>query len=264
LELTDIFDLVYYNFVGFLLVLARVSGVFTFNPIFGRTNIPNTVKAMASIAFAVVMTAGMGNTVGYIPGSVPEFVFVIIKEALLGFVFGIMVNLILSAIIMAGEMMDNQTAFGMANAMDPATGVSMPVFANLYYYLFILYFFITGAHLSYIKLFWLSYETLPIGFSLTVNTATLGYNLVLYLQTAMTLALKLALPVIAAEFILEFSIGILMKAVPSIQVFVLNIQLKILLGLFVMMAIAAPISDFLEELMNILFENLYGSLELIT
>jgi len=47
-----------------------------------------------------------------------------------------------------------------------------------------------------------------------------------------------------------------MKAVPSIQVFVINIQLKILLGVFVIFGLAIPISDFIDSLMSIMWENM--------
>ncbi len=38
-----------------------------------------------------------------------------------------MVNLILAVTISAGELIDYQTGLSMARAMDPATGVSMPL-----------------------------------------------------------------------------------------------------------------------------------------
>ena len=45
------------------------------------------------------------------------------------------------------------------------------------------------------------------------------------------LALKLSLPVLAAELIGQLGMGILMKVIPQINVFAINFELKILLGL---------------------------------
>lgn len=53
-----------------------------------------------------------------------------------------------------------------------------------------------------------------------------GLLIVKYFETVLTLGLKLAMPVIAAGLVTEFCIGVLMKAVPSIHVFVLNVQIK--------------------------------------
>lgn len=255
----DIWNLIVYNFIGCLLVFARVSGIFTFNPIFSRANVPMRIKVGMSIALAVAMLTSMGGTTGYIPTSLLGFVGTLLKEAAVGLVLGFIVNLILTVIVYAGEIIDTQTGFSMAKAMDPSTGVSMPIFANVYNYIYILYFFIIGGHLSYIKLFALSYDTLPIGFSFTAGSVNLSYVIANYLGTVITLGVKFAFPIIATQLIVEFGLGIMMKAVPTIQVLVVNLQLKIVVGMFVLIVMAGPMSDFLEKLMNIMFENLYSA-----
>ena len=261
--MSALWDLVVNNFLGFLLVTARISGIFTFNPIFSRQNVTTTVKAGASIAFSVVTLMYMGGSVYYNVNGVADLVFTLLQELLIGFVLGFMMNLIVNVIIYAGDIIDTQMGFGMAKAMDPSTGIQMPLLANVYYYMFILYFFVVGGHLKYIELFIMSYDTLPIGFSFTADTLNLIYFIANYMGTAMTLAVKFAMPIMAAELITEFVLGVMMKAVPSIQIFVLNIQLKIVVGLTVLLAIAKPMSDFLEYLMDIMFTNLNNALGLI-
>ena len=71
---------------------------------------------------------------------------------------------------------------------------------------------------------------------------------------AFSLALRLALPFIAVEFVLEVSLGILMKLIPQIHVFVINFQFKVLLSLVMLLAFAAPLSSFLDNYMNYMFE----------
>ena len=261
--MSALWDLVVNNFLAFLLVTARISGIFTFNPIFSRQNVTTRIKAGASIAFSVVTLMYLGGSVYYNVNGVVGLVFTLLQELLIGLVLGFMMNLILAVIIYAGDVMDTQIGFGMAKAMDPGTGVQMPLFANVYYYMFILYFFIVGGHLKYIELFIMSYDTLPIGFSFTADTLNLIYFIAKYMGTVMTLAVKFAMPIIAAELITEFILGVMMKAVPSIQIFVLNIQLKIVVGMSVLLAIAKPMSDFLEYLMDIMFTNLNNALGLI-
>lgn len=111
--------------------------------------------------------------------------------------------------------------------------------------------------MSYIKLFHISYETLPIDFQDSLRTCQ---ALVTYFSTVLTLAVKLAAPIIAIEFITEICLGVLMKAVPSIHIFALNIQLKVLIGLAAVLIMAQPMSDFIEKLMGIMWQNLYGLL----
>ena len=59
--------------------------------------------------------------------------------------------------------------------------------------------------------------------------------------------IKLVLPFVAAEFVLEGSMGVLMKLIPQIHVFVINIQSKILLGILLMMLFARPIGAFIDS-----------------
>jgi len=259
----EIWDLILYHWVGVLIVLARTMGIFAFNPILGRNTVPMRVRVSMSIVLSLVMLSHMGDVIGYIPTSVPGFVFVLIMETALGFVFGFIVNMVLNTIIFAGKIIDNQMTLALAEIMDPSTGSTMPITANFYYYMFVLYFFLTGGHLNYIRLFALSYQIIPIGFELNLEWVSMSYDIALFFGTIMTLAVKMAMPIIAAELILQVCVGVIMKAVPSIQIFVINIQMKILLGMFVLLAIAGPLSDFVQTLMDRMFETLKSTVEFL-
>ncbi len=252
-----VWDTLFTDFSAFLFVLCRTTGIFTFNPIFARNNVPTNIKAFMSIVFAVIMTASMGGT-ATLPqfSGVIGFALIVLKELLIGFVLGFFTNLMITVLLYAGEIMDTEVGLGMAKAYDPATGVTMPVFGNYYYYLFILYFFIINGHTTYIKMFSLSYEAIPIGYSMTDNTVNLFLVIVMYMGTVMELALKFALPVLAVELIVEFCMGIIMKAVPTIQIFVLNVHLKLIVGFITLIAAARPMSEFVEKLFGMLWENL--------
>jgi flagellar biosynthetic protein FliR len=252
----QLWNLIVYNFIGCLLVFARVAGIFTFNPIFGRQNVPMRIRVTMSFAFAVCMLSVTGGTTGFIPQSIPHFVLVLLSEAFFGLVFGVLTNMFLTALILAGESTDRQIGMMMANIMDPGTGIQMPVFATVYYYIFVIYFFLTNGHLEYIRLFAISYDIVPMGFEFTVNTIAIAGNLVYYFARIFTLAMKLALPVISAGLTVEICVGVIMKAVPNIQVFVVNIQLKILFGLFMVFSLARPISNFIDALIGLMFDNM--------
>lgn len=259
-----IWALIVNNFVGYLLVIARISGIFTFNPIFSRQNIPARIKVGATLALSMVTIAYLGSgDIIYVFNGVPGFFMVLLKEMAVGLVLGFITNLIMTVIVYAGELMDTQIGFGMAKAMDPMTGVQMPLFANLFNYMFILYFFLIGGHLKYIELFVTSYDILPLNYGFDIDTLNLVSFIVNYLGDVLALAVKFAMPIIASELITEFVIGVMMKAVPTIQIFVVNIQLKIVVGMFVLIAVAAPMSDFLEDLLDILFSNLNSALGMI-
>lgn len=253
-----VWETLYTNFTGFILVLCRTTGIFTFNPILSRNNVPNNIKAFMSVVLAVVMTVSMGgHTVPPEFTGVIGFAGIIVRELFIGAVFGFFTNLILTVLLYAGEIMDTEVGLGMAKAYDPATGITMPVFGNYYYYMFVLYFFITESHLGYIRLFKLSYDMIPIGYGFTDNTLDLTLIIVMYMGSVMELALKFAMPLLAVELIVEICMGIIMKAVPTIQIFVLNVHLKLIIGFITIIAAARPLSEFIDGLFNILWDNLY-------
>ena len=84
-----------------------------------------------------------------------------------------------------------------------------------------------------------------------------------YFAVVLTLAMKLALPFIAAQLFLEICVGILMKTVPQIQVMAVNIQLKLIFGLILLFLFAVPMSDFVEKYMDTMLQSLEGILPLI-
>lgn len=262
METTAFWDNLLNNWQGTLLIFARVLGIFSFNPIFARKNTPTVVKAGASIALAVIIGMSMAGgtpTVNYT--SLGTFAFAVLLEGFVGFVLGFMTQLFLSTMLVAGDVMDTQSGLGMAKIYDPSSGVQMPLFGSITTYMFILYFFVTNAHLSYIRIFALSFDIIPLGVG-SINT-DVGMIIVEYFAVVLTLAMKLAMPMIVAQLILEISVGILMKAVPQIQVMVVNMQLKLIFGLFLMFALAIPLSDYLDRYMGTMLETLEGILPLI-
>ena len=258
--MSEIWEIIQGNFVVVIMVLARVSGIFTFNPIFSRNGVPNTIKAGLTLMLAVVMAAA-GDFSYTMPQGLLPFAFDLAKELLVGFVLGFFVNIMLQIFSLAGEVGDFQIGISMAKGYDPTFG-SASILTKYYSYWFMIYFFLVGGHLSYIKLFAVSYETIPIGFSdFNINFT---YLIVQYLETVMTLGLKLAMPILAAELVTEFCIGVLMKAVPSIHVFVLNVQIKMLVGFVVLAASSTMIAGFMQDIMDLMFANLNGILEQMT
>ena len=255
--MSEIWTTIQTNFVVYIMVLARVGGIFTFNPIFSRNGVPTYVKAGCSVVLAAVMTAA-GTAQYTMPAGLLPLALDIAKELLIGAVLGFFVNLMLQVFAVAGEVSDMQLGLSMAKSYDPTFG-NASLLTQYYNYWFMIYFFAVGGHLSYIKLFQVSFETIPIGW--TGFNINLAYIAVSYFQTVLTIGLKLAMPVIASSLIAEFCIGVLMKAVPTIHVFTLNIQTKMLVGFVVLAASCSVTAEFIERLMGILFTNLNGLVE---
>ena len=168
--MSEIWEAIQTNFVIILMVTARVSGIFTFNPIFSRNGVPNMVKAGASLMLALVMAAA-GDFSYTIPQGVLPFALDIGKELLVGFTLGFFVNLMLQLFSLAGELSDYQIGLSMARSYDPTFGTTSLV-TQYYSWWFMIYFFMVGGHLSYIKLFFICIAKLQRFSKLNLNTAS--------------------------------------------------------------------------------------------
>ncbi len=237
----------------YLLVFVRLIACIMFNPIFSRKNIPQTAK----IAFVVWLSLLIAPTVdGSGLNQIDDltFILLIFKEVLLGYILGYVVQLYVYMLLFVGDLLDYQFGLSMAKVFDPQTYVQVSIIGNLFQLLLIVLFFMSNSHLMMIEIMSHSFTYLRLDawFSLT---KLIPYLLDLFI-TVFMLVIKLALPMIVAAFTLEIAMGILMKLIPQIHVFVINIQLKVLLGIVLLLILIQPISHVLDQSLGEMIQNM--------
>jgi len=163
----------------------------------------------------------------------------LIKEFAVGYLLGMVVNLFFSVVTVSGEVSDMQMGLAMSQMYDPGSNVNMPITGAFYNIALMLLFFLTNSHGTLLQVLILSFRAVPVD-SIYFNPE-IGMYIMQLFGNILILCLQFALPVIAAELITETGVGIVMRAVPQINVFVVGLQLKILAGIGIML-ICAPIS----------------------
>lgn len=257
----DFYSLLFDNFETNLLIFSRVLGIFAFNPLLSRRNIPQIVKVVCCILISMIVImvrqpepVETGTVIGV-------YLAMLLKEGFVGAVLGFITDMFFYSVQMSGEIMDMQSGLGMAKVFDPGTNLQMSIMGSFVSFMMYLYFFVINAHLTYIELFVKSFDIIPLGFE-GINP-DLGISIVEYFSVVLTLVLKIAMPLIVSQTILQFCVGVLMKSVPQIQIMVINIQLKVGFGFLILFLVAVPLSDFIEKFMNTWLETLEGVLPLI-
>ncbi|NLK45015.1 MAG: flagellar type III secretion system protein FliR, partial [Tissierellia bacterium] len=132
-----------------------------------------------------------------------------------------------------GQIIDMKIGFGMANVIDPQNRVQIPLMGNFYYiFSFILLLGINGHHRIILALKD-SYNYIPInGFNYTESTMTLIIDT---LAKAFEIGLKLSMPIVVIVFLADIILGILSKTIPQLNVFVVGMPFKILIGLLLIL-----------------------------
>ena len=224
----------------FLFILIRMTGFIFFNPLFGRRNVPGMVRVGMALFFSVfALMYFPGEHTPIDMGNMILFMFYLVKEFAIGYLLGIIVNLFFSLVNISGEITDMQMGLAMSQMYDPGSNVNMPITGAFYNVALMLMFFLTNSHGTLIQVLMLSFRALPVD-SVGFNPE-IGLYIVQLFGNIMILCLQFAFPIVAAELITETGVGIVMRAVPQINVFVVGLQLKILAGVGIMI-ICAPIS----------------------
>ncbi|MHB9037018.1 MAG: flagellar biosynthetic protein FliR [Armatimonadota bacterium] len=217
----------------FLLVLARVGGIFTSAPIFGNVNVaPNVRICMAlALTFVFLPMAQVGNA----PFDFIPFFFAIVKEALIGVLMGFLASLMFAAIQMAGSFIDLSMGFGFAQVVDPMTKEQSAVLGQLQNLAATLVFLAVNGHHIMIRGLAESFGILPLG-QMAFSPESAAGMLQIF-GTIFMAALRIAAPVVGAIFLTDVSLGILARTVPQLNVFVVGFPAKLTVGLVAMMAV---------------------------
>lgn len=226
------------------LILVRCTGVILLNPILGRRNVPAIVKtgfilALSLLVFTYSKQQSL-EVVGFL-----EYGVLLLKELAVGYIIGYVTQLFMYICIYAGGIIDFQMGLSMATIYDAQSNSSIPVTGTVFNTLFVLIFFAVDGHLALIKIFMESSQIVPYG-QVIINAGVAPIILKIFIGCTV-LAVKLAFPMIAIEFLTEMGVGILMKAIPQINVFVVNIQTKIIIGFIVLIFMFSPMAGFVNN-----------------
>ncbi|MDA8146720.1 MAG: flagellar biosynthetic protein FliR [Thermaerobacter sp.] len=220
-----------------LLAILRVGGFFLAAPVFGSGVVPLWVRTALSLVVGMAL-APLSH--GPVPTALLPYLLAAGKEVLVGLGMGYVVNLLLAGVQYAGGLLDLQMGFGLSQVLNPAMGAPAPVLTNLLYFVALVLFIVSGGLESLLLALGASFRLLPLGAAhLGAGTLPLfiGWGADIF-----TLGLSLAMPVLAVLLILNLALGILSRAVPQLNVFILGMPLQAAFGLLILL-VSLPAMD---------------------
>lgn len=243
----------------FLYITARMSGFVLFNPLLGRKSLPGLFRAglILSLSVFVFPLAQQQTT---LPDGVIALALRLLLELALGFVLGMVINFFFYIPQLAGLVIDTQMGMTMNEIYDAGAQANMSVTGQFLNVLMTLLFFAANGHHTLLRIMASSGQIVPFGavsFGPEVSSAVLS----LFVECTV-LAVKLCMPILAAELLGQIGMGILMKAIPQINVFSINIELKVLIGLALLFILIAPFSEFLLDAEMMMLDSLEAVLKL--
>jgi flagellar biosynthetic protein FliR len=253
--MNEIVSVVTANLDYFILMLLRVSALIISSPIFGRKNVPNMLKIAFCVLVTYVLFAADPKSQDIQYNGVIEFAVLCIKELLFGLVLGFVTTLFFSLVQTAGQVMDMQMGFGMVNVFDVQSNISVPISGTLLNVILLIAFFGVNGHLQLIYVVRSTFTNIPVG-QVSLNPA-IGMAALEVFALAFLLAVNVAMPMIAAGLLGEVAMGFIVRAIPQMNVFVVGIPLKMLLGFLILLLIIPVYVSFSD----VIFHNMFSSID---
>ncbi|MGI6576348.1 MAG: flagellar biosynthetic protein FliR [bacterium] len=238
----------------YLLVLVRISALLAVAPFWSSRTIPVQIRVFFSLFFSLVV---LPLIIGHATVAVPDifsFSLLIIQELLLGLVLGLVAALLFYSIQVAGQVIDIQMGFGMINVLDPQSGAQAPLLGNIYYLIALVLFLLVDGHHYLLQVLVDSFYFYPPG--TIMFSQQLWYDLSHLFSQILIFALRLALPVAGVLFLLDIALGVVARAVPQMNVFILGIPVKILVGIWAIICTIPLLMQVLQLLLHGIFEDI--------
>jgi flagellar biosynthetic protein FliR len=213
---------------GFVLCLSRVGALFLMAPVLSSRLIPVRAKLMAAFGICLALTpiATRGKVVPTEPIALAQLM---VKELVVGLSFAFVIAALGAAVQAGAALVDTVIGFSFGAILDPVTNQQNAVLGQFFAILAAVVFVATGGVELMIMGLAKTYEIVPLdAFPGAETLMTLAGSAFTQL---LVVALEVAAPPLIALLVADAALGIVSRAVPQMNVFVVGLPAKILLGL---------------------------------
>jgi flagellar biosynthetic protein FliR len=216
----------------FFLALTRVMTILVQVPVFGSQVIPNQVKIALGFILTMMIvpwqeSASQSDVLALFP-----FAAAILQEIIIGLLAGFAAVLVFGVFQMAGKIIELGSGFSSGQLFNPTLGEMGSAFDQFFMMTVLLYFLVTNGHHIFLLGIKQTFDILP------VHSAIPGISLervLTYTTNLMASAIKISFPIAVALMLADFSLGLLARVAPQIQVFFLGLPAKIWIALIALM-----------------------------
>jgi flagellar biosynthetic protein FliR len=213
---------------GFILVLARVSGIFVFLPLPPLSSGPGPARIVLSLVTTFALFPrwpALQNA----PANLGELTGWMLAELAFGLSIGLAVSFILEVFISAAQLISVQAGFSYASTVDPTTNADSTVLVVMAQLVAAVLFFSAGFDRTVITILSGSLDSAPPGsFVLTRPHVEM---LLMFGGSIFTTALRLVLPIMTMLLLVDLSLGMIGRLNSQLQLFSLAMPLKMLAAL---------------------------------
>lgn len=243
----------------FLLIFVRVLSFLVTMPLFSYRTIPLPFKIGFSFFLAFIMFYTVDASAIAFDHT---YIFLIVKEVLVGLLIGLFAFIIVSALQVAGGFVDFQMGFAIANVMDPQTGAQSPLTGQYFYMIAMLFLLAVDGHHLIIDGIFNSYNFIPIETFIPFENQSIAIFIIDTFNYMFIIAFQMAIPLVGTLFLVDIALGIIARAVPQLNVFVVGLPLKIMVSFFAILIFLALYITIVENLFQTMFRAMQQLMQL--
>ena len=211
------------------LLIARVGGVCMLVPGIGEAELPPTIRAGFTLAFAAVLLPVVWPLLPRAPADAWRGFAMVAAEVATGLTLGWLARLPVLALPLAGQIIAGAT--GLSNIMqpDPMLGPQTAVLSRALCMAAVVAVLATGLHMVPLAALAGSYTVIAAGTFLPAGDA--AAQAVTVIGAMFALSLRLSAPFVLAGLMFQVALGLLSRLVPQLQVYFAAMPGQILGGI---------------------------------
>ncbi len=221
----------------------RALGIVMVLPLPGGRGLPTPLRAALSFLLGGALASAVPlSPTGPASSGTTDLALAAVHEVLLGLAMGLTGRIVLSAAELAGRVIAGEVGLNAAPGFDVPVPAQepLPSFTGLFAGLL---FFTTHAHEGVLTAFARSFEIAPAGLGGLAPGA--AATLTGAVAALLELALRIAAPFIALNFVITLGFAILGRAVPKMNVFIVSYALRSMMGFSLLAGAGALIARYL-------------------
>jgi flagellar biosynthetic protein FliR len=212
----------------FAIVLTRISGIMILAPFFSNQLFPAQVKIAFTLVTAFILAPSLPLNRIPVDMGLGGLVLTVFGELCVGLLLGFSALCVFAGLQFAGQIVSFQLGFSLINIIDPQSNVDSPVFSFLYSYIGLLLFLLINGHHWFLQAIHESFGILGVG-GIPIQ-APLAEQIVRMSAQLFVIGVRVAGPIIAVTVITDVLIGIVGRTAPQINILIVGMPLKLLVG----------------------------------
>ncbi len=217
------------RFYTFLWPMLRISALLLAAPLFSLDALTLRIRIMLALVVTFLVYPLIEWPV--IDPISAEGLLQIVNQLFIGTMMGLMLQIAVAAIVVAGQTIAGSMGLSMASMVDPNIG-NVPVISQFLVILGTLIFLGFGGHVIMISMIVDSFRTVPIGAFILGQVAfgkVVAWSGMMFLGGVL-----LALPVMVSLLFINIGLGIVTRAAPTLNIFSVGFPASIAAGFIVL------------------------------